>query len=273
MTDKTLIFTIGLTDEIDNDGEWIVHSEHERPEYCESYNLYRQNPEVEKESLSWKLNMENPLVVKLIEQWEKTIRKPHLKMINTQHKPFHLNKDYFDIDMTLEHLPLLPEEDLISLSNSELLDCGFIKNQNQSWGSLVLYMDKIYNHNNINTGYLRRQIQDIYDSKIFDVDEIDTINNRILEIPSNFSLNLNLIQFKKKSTLDVTFKNLYSHHQDIFNEYEDKLIEIGYDKESYTKLLISESLLVGEPQDSPTTLYETFSKYPTVCRTSLTKEK
>ena len=97
MTAKTLIFTIGLTDEIDTDGEWVVHSEHEQPEYRKSYNLYKQNPEVEKASLSWKLNMENPLVVKLVEQWEKIIRKPHLKMINTRQKPFHFNKDYLDM--------------------------------------------------------------------------------------------------------------------------------------------------------------------------------
>ena len=273
MTDKTLIFTIGLTDEIDNDGEWIVHSEHKQPEHRESYNLYRQNPEVEKASLSWKLNMENPLVVKLIEQWEKTIRKPHLKMINTQHRPFHLNKDYLDIDIKLDHIMLLPEEDVLSLSNGELLDCRFVKKRSQSWGSLVLDMDDIYNHNNLNNCSFQRQINDLYTNKIFDIEEFDSINNRVLEIPSNFSLNLNLSQVKKKSISEVTFKNLYNHHQDIFNEYEDELIELGYDKESYTTLLTSESLLVGEPQDSPTTLYENFSKYPTVCRTSLTKEK
>jgi hypothetical protein len=140
MTAKTLIFTIGLTDEIDTDGEWIAHSEHNQEKYSESYNLYKQNPEVEKASLSWKLNMENPLVVKLIEQWEKTIRKPHLKMINMRRRPFHLNKDYLDIDMVLQHLPLLPDEDVLSLSNSELLDCGFTKKNNQRWGSLVIYI-------------------------------------------------------------------------------------------------------------------------------------
>ena len=273
MTAKTLIFTIGLTDETDNNGEWIVHSEHERPEYRESYNLYRQNPEVEKTSLSWKLNMENPLVVKLITQWEKTIRKPHLKMINTQHKPFHLNKDYLDMDMKLDHISLLPEDDVVSLSNNELLDCGFTKKRRQSWGSLELYMEDIYNYNDLNHINFQRQIDKVTNSKIFDVAEIDTINDTILEIPSNFSLNLNLSQFKEKPTSEVTFKNLYSHHQDIFEDYEEELIELGYDKESYTKLLASESLLVGEPQDSSTTLYETFSKYPTVCRTSLSKEE
>lgn len=273
MTSKTLIFTIGLTDETDTAGEWIVHSEHEQPEHRESYNLYRQNPEVEKASLSWKLNMENPLVVKLIEQWEKTIRKPHIKMINTQHRPFHLNKDYLDIDILLQHLLLLPEEDVISLSNGELLDCGFIKKRSQSWGSLELCMDDIYNHNNLNNFTFRRQIDELHNTKTFDVDAFDTINDRVLEIPSNFSLNLNLSQFKKKSNSEVTFKDLDGHHQDTFNEYEDELIELGYDKESYAKLLTSESLLVGEPNDSPATLYETFSKYPTVCRTSLTKEE
>ena len=271
MTAKTLIFTTGLTDEIDTDGEWIVHSEHNQEKYSESYNLYKQNPEVEKASLSWKLNMENPLVVKLIEQWEKTIRKPHLKMINMRRKPFHFNKDYFDIDMVLQHLPLLPEEDVLSLSIGELLDCGFTKKQTQPWGSLVLYMDNIYNYNN--TNYLNRQIDDLHNDNPFDVEEFDTVNNRVLEIPSNFCLNLNLTQFKKKSNSETTFKNLFHHHQAAFNEYEDELIELGYDKESYAKLLTSEALLIGEPQDSPTTLYETFCKYPTVCRTSLTKEK
>jgi len=273
MTAKTLIFTIGLTDEIDNNGEWIVQSEHEQPEYRKSYNLYKQNPEVEKASLSWKLNMENPLVVKLVEQWEKIIRKPHLKMINTRHKPFHFNKDYLDMDMLLQHISLLPDEDIISLPNSELMDYGFGKRNSTSWGALVLFMDNIYNHNNISNSYIHSQIDYTQENNELAIEEdFDTVNNRVLEIPSNFYLNLNLTQ-NKNSTAPTTFKNLFHHQQNIFEEYEDELIKLGYDKESYTKLLTSEVLLIGEPQDSPTTLYETFSKYPTVCRTSLTKEE
>ena len=77
----------------------------------------------------------------------------------------------------------------------------------------------------------------------------------------------------KRKTPVLTFSNLMHHQKSVFEEYEEELIELGYDKESYTKILTSEALHIGEPNDSPVTLYETFSKYPTVCRTSLTKEE
>ena len=35
MTDKTLILTIGLTDEVDTNNEWVVHAEHELEKGCE----------------------------------------------------------------------------------------------------------------------------------------------------------------------------------------------------------------------------------------------
>lgn len=272
MTDKTLILTIGLTDEVDTNNEWVVHAEHELEKGCELYNLYKQNPEVEKASLSWKLNMHDPLISKLIYQWEETIRKPHLKMVSTHHKEFHYNKDYLNMFLDLEHIPLMPVNNSVSITNKELVELGLTLNNNVTWGALRINIDRIYDHNDAEYDSLQRQVDETHTNKKFAVKSYDVNSEKLLDIPLSFSFNLELSQMQRKVPV-LTFQNLMHHQKSIFEENEQELIKLGYDKESYTKILTSEVIQVGEPIESSSVLYETFSKYPTVCRTSLTKEE
>ena len=272
MSDKSLIFTIGLTNVKDTDGIWTVESDSELPEYNTSYNLYKQHPDVEKASLSWKLNMHDPLIAKLIYQWEQTIRKPHLKMVSTQHKDFHFNKDYVNMFLDLEHIPLMPVDNSVSITNKELVELDLTLNNNVTWGALRINIDRIYDHNDAEYDSLQRQVDETHMNKKFAVKSYDVNSEKLLDIPLSFSFNLELSQMKRKVPV-LTFQNLMHHQKSIFEENEQELIKLGYDKESYTKILTSEVIQVGEPVESSSVLYETFSKYPTVCRTSLTKEE
>jgi hypothetical protein len=272
MSDKSLILTIGLTDAVDNDNEWIVHAEHKMEKGHQLYNLYKQNPEVEKASLSWKLNMNNPLIAKLIYQWEETIRKPHLKMVTTHHTNFHFNKEYLNMFLDLEHIPLLPGSDNISMTNKEIMDYDLTLAQNVTWGSLKINVDRIYDFNNAEFQSFSRQIDELHTTEKFVVDSYDDVSNKILDIPLSFSFNLELSQMKRVKP-SLSFSDLMHHQKSIFAKYESELSDLGYDKELYANLLTSEVIVIGEPQESASILYDTFSKYPTVCRTSLTKEE
>jgi len=272
MSDKSLIFTIGLTNVKDTDGIWTVESDSELPEYNTSYNLYKQHPDVEKASLSWKLNMEKSLVAKLIYRWEETIRKPHLKMITSRHSPLHYDKQYFNMALTLEHIPLLPSDNNETYTNQELLDLDFYPSKSNTWGALTLDLSNIFHYNGCIMNYLRYQLDDLRETGDFDIVDAETVKAQSLEIPANLSFNLELMQ-QKRSPASLSFNSLDKHHRDIFEEYKSEFSDLGYDKELYAKLINAQSLAVGEPMQTPSVLYDTFSKYPTVCRTSLTKEE
>ena len=270
MEDKTLILTIGLTDVKDTNNEWLAHSDSVVHEHEELYNLYKQNPDIEKASLSWKLKMDHPLVVKLIQRWEETIRRPHLKMISTRHAPFVYNKEYVNMSLNLENIALIPTDTNISMTNKELTDLNLTLRENVTWGALKLNLDHIYDYNRLEG--LNRQIDQVHMKDIFKIQSLDKYSNAVLDIPVNFSVDLELSQLKRNRAV-LTYDDLMPHYKSVFEKYESEFSDLGYTEEIYTKLLTSETLLIGEPVDSATVLYDTYSKYTSVCRISLTQEE
>ena len=149
MSDKSLILTIGLTDKFDE--KWGVVSKHKTQQLSSLYNLKLLDPDSVKETVSWRLNMDNPYVVKIIAAWEKAIRRPHLKMMCHMHTEFDMDPSYLDMRRYMEIVPLIPSlpQEQLDMSIDLSQDCGLVSDL--PWGSIGTSVYQILNFNDITT--------------------------------------------------------------------------------------------------------------------------
>ena len=102
-----LYFTVGLTDNIDYDGFVHTPKDDTTADYV-NYNIQRASTDIEKDSISWKLNTKIPVTLNVIAMWEAIIRRPHLNMISIVTNPSELLQNYNSYTLNVEYINLLP---------------------------------------------------------------------------------------------------------------------------------------------------------------------
>ena len=272
MSDKSLILTIGLTDKFDE--KWGVESPHKTEQLRSLYNLKLLDPTSVKEKISWRLNMDNPYVVKIINAWEKAIRKPHLKMMCHMHTEFDMDPSYLDMRRFMETVPLIPSDPKVQLDMSIDLsqDCGLTSEL--PWGALGTSVNQILNFNEIPTTL--QNAGNIENSKPKDPD-IDLIPNfdSNLEMPIMFTNDYELTSRSRKHGTKLKLNKINELHiakTEYAMRHLDILKEKGYNEQAIVNIMAHQWLVIGELITSPGEAYETLSNLPYICLITLTEE-
>lgn len=101
-------FVIGLTDQEDPSAFIDAPPIIESGVNVTSYNLYKQVPELEKDTIEWELNTKLPALKAAITEWESLIRRPHLNMISRREREVDAIPGSTDFILHFEFVNLLP---------------------------------------------------------------------------------------------------------------------------------------------------------------------
>ena len=266
MADKILIFTVGLTDE--TEGDFAVMSPQQFDNRTD-YNLYKQAPELEKASISWRLNMDIPEVVNIVKQWETDIRRPHLSMIHVATNPHPLNKDFASISFGVTVEKLLP--DITTTTQTfTIKDLSENLQHKVPWGAISINLEEIFRHNAVhNLSFdihrARRQNSTEFVKK-FNADDK-------LELPTMFCSNFILQPHKSPKIVEEFYELNNDWLVRFYNEHESELLELGYTKDVMIQLFGNNVLILGTLIENVNTVYNKIKDYPMICRTSLTIEE
>ena len=272
MSDKSLILTVGLTDKFDEN--WGVESPHKTEKLRSLYNLKSLAPDSVKEKISWRLNMDNPYVVKIINAWEKAIRKPHLKMMCHMHTEFDMDPSYLDMRRFMETVPLIPPDPKAQLDMSIDLsqDCGLTSEL--PWGALGTSVNQILNFNEIPTTLQNAGNIENGKPKDPDIDLIPDFNSNI-DLPIMFTNDYELNQQSRKFTQKKKLTNineLYIPKAEYALRNLDSLKSKGYNEQAIINIMAPQWLVIGDLITSPGETYEKLSNLPYVCLITLTEE-
>jgi hypothetical protein len=272
MANKSLILTIGLTDKFDE--KWGVVSKHKTEQLQSLYNLKLLDPDSVKETISWRLNMDNPYVVKIISAWENAIRRPHLKMMCHMHTEFDMDPSYLDMRRFMETVPLIPEDPKkqsdLSIDLSQ--DCGLLSDL--PWGSIGTSVNQIMNHNSMPT--VLQDAGDIWDSVTTnpDLDEIPDFDST-MDLPIMFTNDYTLETYSRKRNKNKKLTSINELHKpkaDYARRNLDSLKAKGYTEQAIINIMAHQWLVIGELINTPGETYETLSNLPYICSMTLTEE-
>ena len=272
MSDKSLILTIGLTDKFDE--KWGVESPHKTEKLGSLYNLKLLDPTSVKEKISWRLNMDNPYVVKIINAWENAIRKPHLKMMCHMHTEFDMDPSYLQMRRYMETVPLMPSDskDELDMSIDLSQDCGLVSEL--PWGSLGISITQILHFNEIPT--VLQEAGQKEDGKVIEP-ELDLIPNfnPIMDLPIMFTNDYELNKQSRKLTEKKKLTNineLYIPKAAYALRNLASLKSKGYNEQALINIMAPQWLIIGDLITSPGETYEKLSNLPYVCLITLTEE-
>ena len=272
MSDKSLILTIGLTDKFDE--KWGVNSPNIHEGIESLYNLKLLDPDSAKEKISWRLNMDNPYVVKVINAWEKAIRKPHLKMMCHMHTEFDMDPSYLDMRRFMETVPLIPPDPKAQLDMSIDLsqDCGLTSEL--PWGALGTSVNQILNFNEIPTTLQNAGNIENGKPKDPDIDLIPNFDSN-LEMPIMFTNDYELTSRSRKHGTKLKLNKINELHiakAEYAMRHLDILKDKGYNEQAIVNIMAHQWLVIGELITSPGEAYETLSNLPYICLITLTEE-
>ena len=272
MSDKSLILTIGLTDKFDE--KWGVVSKHKTQQLSSLYNLKLLDPDSVKETVSWRLNMDNPYVVKIIAAWEKAIRRPHLKMMCHMHTEFDMDPSYLDMRRYMEIVPLIPSlpQEQLDMSIDLSQDCGLVSDL--PWGSIGTSVYQILNFNDITTKLI--DAGDLHDGEVSDPD-INLIPkfNSNMDLPVIFTNDYELQKHSRKLTEKRKLTNineLYKFKAEYAMRNLDSLKAKEYNEQAIINIMARQWLVIGELINTPGETYEKLSSLPYICSMTLTEE-
>jgi hypothetical protein len=272
MSDKSLILTIGLTDKFDE--KWGVVSKHKTQQLSSLYNLKLLDPDSVKETVSWRLNMDNPYVVKIITAWEKAIRRPHLKMMCHMHTEFDMDPSYLDMRRYMEIVPLIPSlpQEQLDMSIDLSQDCGLVSDL--PWGSIGTSVYQILNFNDITTKLI--DAGDLHDGEVSDPD-INLIPkfNSNMDLPIMFTNDYELQKHSRKLTEKRKLTNineLYKFKAEYALRNLDSLKAKEYNEQAIINIMARQWLVIGELINTPGETYEKLSSLPYICSMTLTEE-
>jgi hypothetical protein len=272
MSDKSLILTIGLTDKFDE--KWGVVSKHKTQQLSSLYNLKLLDPDSVKETVSWRLNMDNPYVVKIIAAWEKAIRRPHLKMMCHMHTEFDMDPSYLDMRRYMEIVPLIPSlpQEQLDMSIDLSQDCGLVSDL--PWGSIGTSVYQILNFNDITTKLI--DAGDLHDGEVSDPD-INLIPkfNSNMDLPIMFTNDYELQKHSRKLTEKRKLTNineLYKFKAEYALRNLDSLKAKEYNEQAIINIMARQWLVIGELINTPGETYEKLSSLPYICSMTLTEE-
>jgi hypothetical protein len=272
MSDKSLILTIGLTDKFDE--KWGVVSKHKTQQLSSLYKLKLLDPDSVKETVSWRLNMDNPYVVKIITAWEKAIRRPHLKMMCHMHTEFDMDPSYLDMRRYMEIVPLIPSlpQEQLDMSIDLSQDCGLVSDL--PWGSIGTSVYQILNFNDITTKLI--DAGDLHDGEVSDPD-INLIPkfNSNMDLPIMFTNDYELQKHSRKLTEKRKLTNineLYKFKAEYALRNLDSLKAKEYNEQAIINIMARQWLVIGELINTPGETYEKLSSLPYICSMTLTEE-
>lgn len=272
MSDKSLILTIGLTDKFDE--KWGVVSKHKTQQLSSLYNLKLLDPDSVKETVSWRLNMDNPYVVKIIAAWEKAIRRPHLKMMCHMHTEFDMDPSYLDMRRYMEIVPLIPSlpQEQLDMSIDLSQDCGLVSDL--PWGSIGTSVYQILNFNDITTKLI--DAGDLHDGEVSDPD-INLIPkfNSNMDLTIMFTNDYELQKHSRKLTEKRKLTNineLYKFKAEYALRNLDSLKAKEYNEQAIINIMARQWLVIGELINTPGETYEKLSSLPYICSMTLTEE-
>lgn len=271
---KSLILTVGLTDQFDE--KWGVESPHKTEQMGSLYNLRMLDPDSVKETIQWRLNMDNPYVVKIINAWEKTIRKPHLKMMCHMHSEFDMDPSYYEMRRFMETIPLIPDssENQLDMSIDLSQDCGMVSEL--PWGSIGVSANQILNYNNAKTilqdaGNRNPETQKPEDPSMDLIPDFPTD----LEIPIMWTNDYALEAVSRKRDRRKGFTSIAEMHIDKA-EYATRNLEAlkekGYTEQAIINIMAHQWINIGDLVTNPGEVYEKVSSLPYVCLVTLTEE-
>lgn len=103
----TLKLTLGFTDKLHPE-VMRVDDTAEKREHEHAYNLWKQDPSIERATFTWTIRTDIDAVLRTLDVSEDIIRKPHLKMIILQMPPNNYVPDYISYRMAVQFLSLIP---------------------------------------------------------------------------------------------------------------------------------------------------------------------
>lgn len=249
-----LYFTVGLTDNIDYDG--FVHTPEDDDTSADyvNYNIQRASTDIEKESISWKLNTNIPVTLNVIAMWEAIIRRPHLNMISIVTNPSELLQNYNSYTLNVEYINLLPiNSELVRELQPEDYD---VMTEEIEFGDLYLNEFSMYQdiawENSLSWAYRNNDL-----SKL-------KIRKRGPWAMPKLCAHFLLREYRFGTT-----NELASRFADWAEFNKEELIDKGYIPGSDSCRIGSPKIgeLVGDPWEE----YQKLQTYPAICRTSITK--
>lgn len=250
-----LRFQIGLTDETDS--EAFVYQKMDTIDNSNekiSYNLYKQNPEIEKEMIEWKIRTDIPVVLKTINKWEQTIRRPHLCMINIDSKKNKFIPTVKDISLNLEFIDLLPTK----FENLELTDEDFEHfSSDIKFGQMCYFTHGLWEFggtpyiNTIEWAYFRDSLENLKP------------NGRAIGVPL-FQVQMGLVE--QRPGIVINSDSMFTKWLD---DKKESIEATGFDITK--KDVVIGRLPFAELIDDEWEVLQKMEKYPRICRTSIKK--
>ena len=264
MTTHKLI--MGLTDV--RDEESFIFDENHIENYVENrqkvkdirYNLYKQAPEIEKETLEWTFHTERPLVANLLKLWETVIRKPHLKMVNHFVFPHHSAPDENFNRLNVSFINLLPADNWV---NFEEEDYEYIQQiGNPQFGAIFV------DHRQLLIGDTDESVDTVRIGNLQYAKNKDTLEylEPYIDRSSPPFMNFNLgPYYSKTENFDID-----DDMRLWFKENEDELAELGYDVDNPRNKVGTYTIA---SMDTPAEkAHEIINKYKYICRFSIVEE-
>jgi len=218
-----------------------------------NYNLYKQNPEIEKKTIEWKFLTDRPAVSKFLKLWENIIRIPHLQMVRNHIVEHSLNPDYKTFNFSIHYKELIPFDDIVDVF-FEMDDYQYFQN-NTKFGDIYWNDQFLLKKNHKNTLHWA----------------IKNKNIEFLEPNSDFQIpgflcNFNFTEFFSS----YNDYNVFINQEHFFEENYDKLDELGYNLD-HPKTKIG-NYIIAEMITSPFEAFDTLMQYSYVCRISIVEE-
>jgi hypothetical protein len=252
----TLKLVLGFTDEI-NDSVMRIDENREEIEHQSSYNLYKQDPGLEKVSFTWTICTDNSAVLRALDATEDIIRKPHLKLIITDTPPNSYVPDYTSYRAGIQFLNLIPMKTNFATATEEDFSTATMSHE---FGTMYINIHEMYQ----DAGYLFSET--LYGSYVErEIDKIST-NYEAVCTPK-FELNLDLRpQF---TTFENNEKIERAQYEEWIRDNKEELVAAGAD---FDRPQLIGMIPFAKLDSDPWETYETISKNPYICRWSIIKE-
>jgi hypothetical protein len=246
-------FVVGLTDVEDYDGFVYDNLPNEAQLDKIRYNIQRADTSIEKDTISWSLDLALDATKNIITVWEHIIRRPHLSLIDIYSSPNPLLTEYKNYDLTINFLNLIP---VLSDYKISLTDNDYTKfTQFDNFGDMYVDLSMLYDSIGVNW---KNTLQYAYESRTLD----DLEEHVSINVVPRFAFSFTLKQrpFFNKETRSIDFSNwLVDNKEELAKKgytANDPYCNIG-------RLCIGK--LIGDPWDE----YQKLQKYNRICRTSM----
>jgi hypothetical protein len=246
-------FVIGLTDVEDYDGFVYDTTLNENQPNNVRYNIQRADTSIEKDKITWSLDLSLAATTNMLKVWEHIIRRPHLSLIDINLGPSLLLPTHKDYELSVNFLNLIP---ILPDYKISLTDTDYAKfTEYENFGDMYIDLSMLYDANTINW---KNSLQSAYGRRV-----IDDLEERVsVNVVPRFVFSFTLKQrpFFNKEERSVDFSNWLTDNTELLAKkgyaIDEPYCNIG-------RLCIGK--LIGDPWEE----YQKLQKYSRICRTSM----